>query len=154
MSTDEEKREIERLKWRLDFAQKRFARFIEILESTLDESTLRDVIERLGRECSKTVTAIQEYKDNPEGFFAGVLKGWGEEAEFDREGGVIRIVTSERECVCPLVNSQLTPECICDCSLGWQKQTYETMLGRPVAVELKESALRGSKRCVFEVRLT
>lgn len=154
MSTDEEKRQIERLKWKLDFAQKRFAKFIEILESTLDEATFQDVIERLGCECSAMIGFIREHRGDVEGYFEEIRQRWGEEAEFDREKGIIRVVTPERECVCPLVNSQLTPGCICDCSLGWQKQTYETILGRPVAVELKESALRGSKRCVFEVRLT
>jgi predicted hydrocarbon binding protein len=154
MSTEKDKQEIERLKWRLNFAQRRFARLIEILESTLDEETLRDVIEGLGRYCSGTIGFIQEHKGDVEGHFEEIRQRWGEEAEFDRERGVITVVTPERECVCPLVNSQLVPASICNCSLGWQKQTYETILGRPVEVELKESALRGSKRCVFEIHVT
>ena len=32
-------------------------------------------------------------------------------------------------------------------------ETYETILGKPVEVTLKESALRGSTRCVFEIRV-
>ena len=33
------------------------------------------------------------------------------------------------------------------------KQTYETILGRKVDVELTESVLRGSKRCVFKIHV-
>jgi predicted hydrocarbon binding protein len=35
----------------------------------------------------------------------------------------------------------------------WQKYTYETILGKKVDVALKESVLRGSKRCVFRVHV-
>jgi predicted hydrocarbon binding protein len=153
MSTEETKQEIERLKWRLDFAQRRVAKLIEILESTLDEGTLQDVIERLGRCCSRSIGFIKEHEGDVEGYFEQIRQRWGEEAEFDRERGVITVVTPERECVCPLVNNQLVPASICNCSLGWQKQTYETILGKPVEVELRESALRGSKRCVFEIHV-
>jgi predicted hydrocarbon binding protein len=154
MSTEEAKQEIERLKWRLNFAQRRFARLIEILESTLEEDTLQGVIEELGRYCSGTIGFIQEREGDVEGYFEQIRRRWGEEAEFDRGRGVITVVTPERECICPLVDSQSTPASICNCSLGWQKQTYETILGKPVEVELKESALRGSKRCVFEIHVT
>ncbi|MBN1810931.1 MAG: hypothetical protein JXA14_03760 [Anaerolineae bacterium] len=153
MPTNEDKKEIERLEWKLDFAQRRFAKFIGILESTLDEATSQDVIERLGCECSAMIGFIREHKGDVEGYFEEIRQRWGEEAEFDREKGIIRVVTPERECVCTLVHSGLTPESMCQCSLGWQRQTYETTLGRPVEVELKESALRGSKRCAFEIRL-
>ena len=34
-----------------------------------------------------------------------------------------------------------------------EKQTFATVLGKKVSVELKESVLRGGKRCVFEVRV-
>jgi hypothetical protein len=153
MSAEKAKLEIERLKWRLDFAQRRFARLIEILDSTLDEGTLRGIVEGLGRYCSGTIGFIQEHEGDVEGYFEQIRQRWGEEAEFDRERGVITVVTPERECVCPLVDSRSMPASICNCSLGWQKQTYETILGRSVEVELKESALRGSKRCVFEIHV-
>jgi predicted hydrocarbon binding protein len=154
MSIEETKQEVENLKWRLDLLQRRFARLIEILDSTLDEETLRGIIEGLGRYCSGAIGFIQEHEGDVEGYFEEIRQRWGEEAEFDRERGVITVVTPERECVCPLVCGQAVPASFCDCSLGWQKQTYETILGKPVEVELKESALRGSKRCVFEIRVS
>lgn len=47
-----------------------------------------------------------------------------------------------------------TPKVVCNCSLGWQKRTWETVLGKKVDVELVESVLRGGKRCVFRVRVS
>jgi hypothetical protein len=40
-----------------------------------------------------------------------------------------------------------------NCALGWQRHTWETLLQRPVKVELKESVLRGGRRCVFEIHV-
>jgi hypothetical protein len=37
--------------------------------------------------------------------------------------------------------------------LGWQQHTWETLLQKKVTVELKESVLRGGKRCIFEIRV-
>jgi hypothetical protein len=77
----------------------------------------------------------------------------GERLAFDAPRRKITIVTRERNCDCPLVNDNRMPACYCDCSIGWQRHTYETILGKPVEAEVKESVLRGAKRCVFEVRL-
>ena len=40
------------------------------------------------------------------------------------------------------------------CSVGYQKEAFETIFGRPVQASLKESKLTGAKRCVMEVRLS
>jgi hypothetical protein len=37
--------------------------------------------------------------------------------------------------------------------LGWHQYAYETILGKKVTVKLKESIVRGGKRCVFEARV-
>ena len=58
------------------------------------------------------------------------------------------------DCFCPLISvAQNTPPVACQCSLGWQQHTWETLLQKKVRVELKESVLRGGKRCVFEIRV-
>ncbi len=60
---------------------------------------------------------------------------------------------AEGECGCPLVDNTRTPAVWCNCSVGYQKESFEAIFGRPVQVALKESKLSGSKRCVFEVKL-
>jgi hypothetical protein len=55
---------------------------------------------------------------------------------------------------CPLNSREHhTPQVVCNCSLGWQKHTWETLLQKKVKVELKESVLRDGKRCVFEIHV-
>ncbi len=76
-----------------------------------------------------------------------------EQFDYDKDKGTITITTQERDCDCRMVNSKITPPIFCACSVGWQKHTYETILGKRVEVQVKESVLRGSKRCVFEVQV-
>jgi hypothetical protein len=59
----------------------------------------------------------------------------------------------EGKCGCPMVGSRRTPAFWCNGFVGYQKEAFETIFGRPVRASLKESKLSGSKRCVFEVTL-
>ena len=64
------------------------------------------------------------------------------------------MVSPERtECFCPL-NGANAAEQACNCSLGWQQHTWETFFQKKVRVDLKESVLRGGKRCVFEIHVS
>jgi hypothetical protein len=51
------------------------------------------------------------------------------------------------------VKPGVTPPDFCNCTLGWQKEAYSAILGRPVEAELEESILRGGSRCVFRIRI-
>ena len=145
--------ELNRCKWWLDHGSKQFAMLWQLLEPQLDEEKRREILEQLGRNCAKSIGWGERYKGNPEGFFNYMNQKNGETFAYDKEDGVITVVTRERDCECKLVNSKITPAYFCHCSMGWQKQMYETILGKPVDTELKESVLRGSKRCVFEIRI-
>jgi hypothetical protein len=70
-----------------------------------------------------------------------------------QENGIIIVSVPEGECGCPLVDATRTPAFWCNCSVGYQKESFETMFGRQVQVALKESKLAGGTRCVFAVRL-
>ena len=146
-------RQIKRLQWWQDHTRKQFAKLWTLLESHLDEKTRLNLIEQLGRNCASMLGWAKEFKGNPEGFFQRMKERQGEELSFDKEKGIITITTPERDCVCGLVKNKVTPAYFCQCSIGWQKETYETILGKKVEVELKESVLRGSKRCVFKVHV-
>jgi predicted hydrocarbon binding protein len=142
-----------RLNWRVNHAKRQFSALMKMLETELDPSILKKNMEQLGRNCAKSLGWAEQHKGNPEGFFEYMKKQAGERLAFDETGKIITIVTPNRDCVCCLVDSSQMPGSYCDCSIGWQKETYETILGKPVEVDLKESVLRGSKRCVFEVRI-
>ena len=146
-----------RLKQQLDAVQIRYAKLVNILNHDLDEPTRKKIFESLGRECARQFRSVtyEKYKGDIRGFLAHIQKpeGWVETAEYDEKAGTIRIVDRLRKCSCPLVRQDLTPPAQCDCTLGWQRETYSAILGKPVVAELEESILRGGKRCVFRIRV-
>jgi hypothetical protein len=140
--------------WRLHFVKRRYAKLLEILSTRMDEKTLNDTLLDLGCYCSTTDQKLESYRGNFDGYLEHLQQSpSGDTVSYDREKGVITMTSPERtECFCPL-NSSQTPKVVCNCSLGWQKQTWETVLQKSVTVELKESVLRGGKRCVFQIQI-
>jgi len=138
--------------WKEGFVQHRFSKLVDILDDTLSEETKNKILENLGRECSKR-SQIDKYKNNLQGFFEHLENNFGEKVTFDKEKNIIRVETAERECFCPMFDSKKVSKSICQCSVGWQSQTYETILGKTVEAKCVESVIRGSKKCVFEIKL-
>ena len=140
--------------WRLRFVKRRYAKLLEILSARMDEKTLNDTLLDLGCYCSTTDQKLESYRGNFDGYMEHLKRtSSGDTVIYDREKGVITLTSPERtECFCPL-NSIQTPKVVCNCSLGWQRQTWETVLQKSVTVELKESVLRGGKRCVFQIQI-
>ncbi len=151
--TDDMGRQLHRLQWWQDHTKAQLVRLWELLEPHLDKATRQDIIEQLGRNCAKRIGWAEQFKGNVRGFFGRMKESQGEVIQYDEAKGIITITSPERDCVCSMVDSKRTPPYFCHCSVGWQKETYETILGKQVEVEVKESVLRGSKRCVFEIRI-
>ena len=141
--------------WRIGFMQKRMAKHIEHLSSKLDENTMNEIIEMLGRTCSSDgIEKYSNYKGNIKGFLEEVITKWGDTAEYDEENGIIKVIGKKRDsCFCPFVDKKLMSVEFCNCSLGWQKNTYETMLGKKVDVIMNETILKGSDRCCFTIKI-
>jgi len=140
--------------WRLPFVKERYAKLLEILRTTVSLDTLNDILRQLGRHCASTYPLIQEHRGDVDGFITEFKKRANEDIVYDREKGIVTVVGPERgDCYCPLVDRHTVPASVCNCSLGWQQYTYETLLEKKVAVTLKESVVRGGKRCVFEIRV-
>lgn len=147
--------EMKRVKVRADAARDRFAGLITQIESSLPESQRKQLLHGLGTWCANTYRAslLDRYKGNIHGFLEEGLRSWMAEAHYDEASGVIRVVDKSPTCSCPMVKDRSTPASFCDCTLGWQETAYSSILGRPVKAELKESILRGDKRCVYEIRV-
>ena len=144
------------LQWKLDASRVRYAKFIQIVKSGTDDVGYKRLLQSLGRECAMQHRSrtFDKYKGNIKGFLAAIQgpSGWVAEAQYDEAKGTIRIVDRASTCTCPLVEQGVTPADQCDCTLGWQEETYSRILERPVKAELEESILRGGKRCVFRIR--
>ena len=140
--------------WRLGFVKKRYTALMQLLYEQLGPEGFSDMIQKMGRRCSGSIQMITDCKNDPDKYIKQVKENWHEDITYDKEKGIIRIVGPERtECFCPLIDTKKTPAYVCDCSLGWQKQTFETILGKKVDVVIDESVLRGGKRCAMTVTI-
>jgi len=142
--------------WKLVFAQRRLAQLVEIMNSNLEEETRDQLLEALGRQCAKDSNIdFSKYKNNLQGFLDDLEKQWAEHTEYDEKTGVAKIVGKKTDsCFCPMAQGGLTPVELCNCTRGWQKETFETITGKAVEVKIAESILRGGERCTFEIRMT
>jgi predicted ArsR family transcriptional regulator len=131
--------------------QKRMARLV----AALDEPTRKRVLETMGRECAKESQATwDKFKGKPEEFMATARQQqWIEESsEYDAKTGRMRIVGPPKPCSCAFVRVGLTPPEFCQCTIGWLKEAYSAILGRPVDAEIEASCLRGAQRCISHIR--
>ncbi|HPJ03775.1 MAG TPA: hypothetical protein PKU80_13180 [Candidatus Limiplasma sp.] len=145
--------DVNRLQWWLEHSRRQTALLWELLPEYLDEKAQSEILNRLGRSCAQSIGWAKNYIDNPEGFFAMMLERCGEVITYDRETHVITVTTRERDCDCLLVNSGNIAPVYCNCSIGWQQYTYETILGKHVHVTVEEAVIRGDRRCVFKIRV-
>lgn len=137
-----------------EITRRRFGRLVEILSQYLDEASRNKVWEALGRDHGKEYRGLTDkYKGDLPGFLAEIQKQWVEIAEYDAAAGTIRIVDKATACTCPLVDPKLTPPEFCNCAIGWQKEVYSAVVGKPVAAVIEESILRGGTRCVFRIQI-
>jgi len=149
-------KEVLEIRDKAEAARLRFSNLIEIIESRLPEAERKQILHALGGRCADTYRAslIDRYKGDIEGFLEEGRRNWMAEATYDRSKGIIRIVDNGPSCSCPMVKVGTTPGSFCDCTLGWQEETYSAILGRRVKAELEESILRGGKKCVYRISFT
>lgn len=139
---------------RLLFVRYQLAKLLGFMAAGAPAGTCAGILEKTGRECAKLGQLGARFKGDPERYFATAKKNWGTEFTWDKEKGVVTVAVAEGECGCPLVDPKRTPALWCNCSVGYQQESFEAIFGKPVQVALKESKLSGSKRCVFEVTLS
>jgi predicted hydrocarbon binding protein len=141
--------------WRLPFIKKRYAKLLDILGGKTSDADLSEILRQLGAYCASLSSMrplIEKHRGDVEGY-ASELEKANVDINYDREKGVITVTGPEsNECFCPFVDKKLTSVKACDCSLGNQEHAYRTLLGKPVRAEVKESVLRGGKRCAFQIR--
>jgi hypothetical protein len=133
------------------FVKYQLSKLIGFMAADVPAEAAAGILEKTGRECAKVSQVHAEFKGDPEGYFAAARKAWGSEFAWDKEKGVLTATVPEGDCGCPLVSMKRTPAVWCNCSVGYQKEAFETIFGKPVKARLKESKLSGSKRCVFEI---
>jgi len=136
---------------RLAFARYQVANMVRLMAAGPAVPACTEVLESTGRECAKLGGLAARFKGDPEGYFAAARKAWGTEFQWDKAKGVITVSVPEGPCGCPLVDVKRTPSFFCHCSVGYQRESFSTLFGRPVDARIEASKLAGAARCVFQV---
>ena len=144
-----------------DFAvsllQKWVRKLLATLGGELDEKTRVKLLEACGRTCAEHHGDLARAA-NLKGRFdnlKALLEAVNHEVEWcgawRKEGDAI--VSICERCGCPLVREGLIERSpmFCECSRGFVRALFETVLDRSVAVELRQAIGRGDPVCEFVV---
>ncbi len=131
----------------------RIATLLEQYKTNGHKHNVSVVLEICGRQCAQT-SAIQLATDSG-GNLEKFLKNLGliiGEKNIENSGDIITIRYDE--CYCTLVaENPDTPEILCECSNGWVKEMFETVINKPLIVEGRGSILRGDPQCEFKIHI-
>jgi len=150
---------------RVEFAEKWVVRFFDILDANLDEATRRKIMMANGRACF--LNWIKETDQQIRPVTLDQMKQWIDKNVKDGsasyDGNVIYyqytvaaetgLPSQESQCLCTLVETKPAglSSTFCHCSVGYVKEWYDQLFGKPVEVELLTSVLRGDPRCKFKI---
>jgi predicted hydrocarbon binding protein len=141
-------------KQREKFYTKWLLNLLNTLQIKLEPADQVDFMEQCGRECAKSniMNNVVPYKGDLTGWLE-LLKKWIGEENVQLSGDQINITYSR--CFCPIVVNvrEQLPHIYCNCSVGWLKETFETVAGKSVQVRLVESIKRGADTCRFVISI-
>jgi len=145
--------ELKALQRKIDFVHLRFAKLIGMLGKDLPPDELNRLLENLGRECSREFAPIYgRFNGDLEGFLEMCRKDW--KMNCDHDTAVKRVITYGEKtgrCFCPFVDESRMNPAFCNCSLGWQMETFSAVIGKPVRAKILSSVLQGGRSCDFAV---
>lgn len=155
LQAEEENEEVKKLQGQLDFIQKRFAKLLEIMNEQIETDVRDQMLESLGRECAKEYAGqFETYKNDLDGFLKKIENKWLDGIEYSDDRKSFTLIGKKTgECFCPFAKKELTSVDFCNCSIGWQKQVYETISGKPVEATVTESVLGGGERCSYKISI-
>jgi predicted hydrocarbon binding protein len=136
------------------------------LDALVDEGTRVQIMENCGYKCAEmnsgaideAIARRKKFK-NVDEFLEAEQRNPTKGTRLVREGDVLYQFYMPQSlgvrCFCSLVNA--TEEKIsltyCHCSKGFVKKLWESVLKRPVEVELIQSVMSGSEECKFAIHL-
>lgn len=142
--------------WRMEFVQNRFAKFVDVIDANLDQDSKTRMIEQFGRACGKEMVAdqLKQYIGDIDGFLEFIKSNWVEDAGYDKVKNEITVTGKPtKKCFCPFVDGSRMSRDFCNCSTGWAKEIFGTILDREVETEMTETVLRGADRCSHKIKI-
>jgi hypothetical protein len=131
---------------------------MDVLDREVDEETRREIMEAGGRRCIGASTLEKAHRLQKEAHDLDDLLVRLNDAHIGGghlllKGSVIHATYDS--CYCGAVKKTKVPfsATYCQCSCGWYRQLFETLLDRPVEVELVGSIIQGDECCQFLIRI-
>jgi predicted hydrocarbon binding protein len=122
------------------------------MDRQMDDEGKTRLLEECGRACAERHAKAEalKHKGNLDGWL-GVFKKWVGSDNVRREDNAVHLIYSK--CLCPLVQNHppLMSKTYCNCSRGWLKEVFETVVEKPVEVKLENSIMQGAEQCRFTV---
>jgi hypothetical protein len=131
--------------------------WVSDLVDTMAEELPREAQLRLIAGCGRGCFRRHEFKraiaEQGKGDVEKLVAAYKKNFEVWRDGGTVHVrygETSSR-CYCPVVKDRpaRADDLHCECTRSTHQSIFETVLGRPVKVEVTETLRRGGKTCHF-----
>jgi hypothetical protein len=143
---------------------------VERLDALAPETTCHQIMEACGRNCSRVNQSVIERAKarrdkfvSEDEFVAAEIRKPLAGTRLERDGNVLYQIytpqsyTHPMRCYCGLLRAlpedQQVSQTYCHCSKAFVQALWQEVLGRPVTVELLESAITGSSECRFKIGL-
>jgi hypothetical protein len=124
------------------------------INTQLDKDTRLRLMELCGRSCAQSgvIKTALENKGDLDKFIIQMGKWLGKENVL-RDGQTIQLVYQKCFCKIKTKIPEGLADTYCDCSRGWLKEMFETIVGKPVEVEIKSTIKGGGDTCQFVVNV-
>jgi hypothetical protein len=143
---------------------------IERLDALVDEPTRIRIMQACGTKCASVNTSFAEAATarrkkckSLDEFLEAEIESPITGTRLEREGDVLyqyytpQLFTPPMRCYCALLYGLPADETVsptyCHCSKAFVRRFWETVLGRPVEVEVVYSAMTGHDECKFAIRM-
>ena len=131
---------------------------MELLDGKVTADTRKELMQTCGRRCICTsilnkVIRLQNRAADLDDLLNLLNEAHIGGGHLRRKGDIIH--AEYHRCYCGSVSktkARFSPT-YCQCSCGWYRQLFETILRRPVTVELLGSIIQGDSHCRFEIHL-
>lgn len=129
-----------------------------VLDQRVDEETRKQIMEACGRRCIGASTLerasrLKQTAPDLDHLLALLNEAHIGGGSLQREGNTIHAAYDRCYCGSVSKTKEAVSDTYCRCSCGWFRQLFETLLGRPVEVELVSSIISGGERCQFLIHL-
>jgi predicted hydrocarbon binding protein len=125
---------------------------MENMDQQMGEEEKIRLLESCGRACATRHAQKEAMKSqgNLDAWLT-TMKKWVGANNVKKEANTVRVIYSK--CLCPLVQDgpPLMSNTYCNCSRGWLKEVFETVLEKPVEVKLEDSIMKGGQQCRFTI---